>query len=358
MELVNGFRKLFLSENKRWVLLVGAVAIIHLLFLSFSLPHRNAIRSLLPGNEDSMENNRYGVLRLQSSVNSAIVRNPLTINSSDMSTRNGVFNLVLNNGNSSISNVGGDVRNGSEVMGDHRKMENGFASKITESDGRNSVGADRNTDDDYASENAEDLNEFAVLDDIIRDQDNYPLEQVVEPVQVVSAEKLLEDDSIQTTKEIGHVNTTEKTPSLASPAASSLTMKSTNESGHGFTLEQFVKHGQEISTGKLLENKTSQTVKELGHVNTPSQSTTFAATVVSSMANKTYLRNPISNSTSLQRDGVASTSNSVMIGKPRKKKMKCEMPPKSVTTFDEMNRILVRHRRSSRAMVIYIMMNG
>lgn len=35
----------------------------------------------------------------------------------------------------------------------------------------------------------------------------------------------------------------------------------------------------------------------------------------------------------------------------KKKKLRCDLPPKTVTTIDEMNRILVRHRRSSRAMV-------
>ncbi|KAL0735478.1 hypothetical protein Bca4012_011688 [Brassica carinata] len=34
----------------------------------------------------------------------------------------------------------------------------------------------------------------------------------------------------------------------------------------------------------------------------------------------------------------------------KKKKMRCDLPPKTVTTIDEMNRILTRHRRSSRAM--------
>ncbi|KAJ0243883.1 Exostosin family protein [Hirschfeldia incana] len=34
----------------------------------------------------------------------------------------------------------------------------------------------------------------------------------------------------------------------------------------------------------------------------------------------------------------------------KKKKMRCDLPPKTVTTINEMNRILTRHRRSSRAM--------
>ncbi|KAL1189199.1 putative glycosyltransferase [Cardamine amara subsp. amara] len=34
----------------------------------------------------------------------------------------------------------------------------------------------------------------------------------------------------------------------------------------------------------------------------------------------------------------------------KKKKMRCDLPPKTVTTIDEMNRTLARHRRTSRAM--------
>ncbi|XP_019083895.1 PREDICTED: uncharacterized protein LOC104706302 [Camelina sativa] len=34
----------------------------------------------------------------------------------------------------------------------------------------------------------------------------------------------------------------------------------------------------------------------------------------------------------------------------KKKKMQCNLPPKTVTTIEEMNRILARHRRTSRAM--------
>lgn len=354
MELVNGFKKLFHSENKRWVLLVGVVAITHLLFQSFLLPYGNALRSLLPGDEGSIANDKDVIFGILSSVNSAMVRNPLTINASDTSTRNVVINGVLKDGNS--SNVGGSAGNGGGLMGDRREMENGFASEGMESDTRIKIAIDRNIDDDYASENAEDLNEISVLDDIIRDQDNSPLEEVVEPGQLVSADKLLENDASQTPKEFGHVNTSSQTPTLASPVVSSLAMESTDEAGHGFTLETVVKHAQEVSTSKLLETRTSQSPKELGHVNIASPSPTLASPVVSSLVNKTYLRNSTKNadslgfSTSLLSNHLTSKNNSAMIAKPGRKKVRCEMPPKSVTTIEEMNRILVWHRRSSRAM--------
>ncbi|GMI94833.1 hypothetical protein like AT5G19670 [Hibiscus trionum] len=312
MELVNGFRNLFRSEYKRWVFLVMLVAITHLLFQSFLLPYGNALRSLLPGHEESIEGYGNPIIRVKSTAKSAMVRNPLTINSSDMSIRDVVVfnNVVLKDGNSSSSNsnVGGDVGNGGRIMEDRREIENGFASERADR-----IAVDRNVvdDDGDESDNGEDLNEIAVLEDVIRDQDDY-------------------------------VNTMSHT-------VSSSTTESTNGDGSGFKIEQVAKHGQEVSIGKLWEDKTGEVAKELGAVSTTSRSPALASPVASSMANQTSNAGSSFRSTSLQRDHAASENNSSMIAKPGKKKMRCEMPPKSVTTIAEMNRILLRHRRSSRA---------
>ncbi|KAK8535441.1 hypothetical protein V6N12_056959 [Hibiscus sabdariffa] len=305
MELVNGFRNLFRREHKRWVFLVLLVAITHLLFQSFLLPYGNAIRSLLPGHEDSMEGYGNAIIRVKSTAKSAMVRNPLSINSSDMSSRGVVVfnNVVLKDGNSSNSNASGDVGNGDRMMEDRGEIENDFASEDMDR-----VAVDRNfvDDDDDESENGKDLNEIAVLEDVIRDQDEY-------------------------------VNTT-------SHMVSSSTTESMNGDGNGFKIEQVAKHGQEVSAARLWEDKSSEMAKELGAVSTTSRSP-----VVSSIANQTSNAGSSFRSTSLQRDHAASENNSSMIAKPGKKKMRCEMPPKTVTTIDEMNHILLRHRRSSRA---------
>ncbi|GMI94834.1 hypothetical protein like AT5G19670 [Hibiscus trionum] len=288
------------------------VAITHLLFQSFLLPYGNALRSLLPGHEESIEGYGNPIIRVKSTAKSAMVRNPLTINSSDMSIRDVVVfnNVVLKDGNSSSSNsnVGGDVGNGGRIMEDRREIENGFASERADR-----IAVDRNVvdDDGDESDNGEDLNEIAVLEDVIRDQDDY-------------------------------VNTMSHT-------VSSSTTESTNGDGSGFKIEQVAKHGQEVSIGKLWEDKTGEVAKELGAVSTTSRSPALASPVASSMANQTSNAGSSFRSTSLQRDHAASENNSSMIAKPGKKKMRCEMPPKSVTTIAEMNRILLRHRRSSRA---------
>ncbi|OMO82652.1 Exostosin-like protein [Corchorus capsularis] len=276
-----------------------------------------------------------------------MVRNPLTVNASDVNTRDLVSNGVLKDGNS--ASFGGDFGNDGGIIKDSGESENSFASEGMDLDGTVRVAKDRNVDDDYVAENAEDLNEIAALEDVIRNQDNSSLEEIVEPGKVVSGDKLLGNDTIQKAEDIGQAKTTSQTSTLASPVVSSSEKESTGEVRDGFTLEQVVEHGQEVSTGKIVENKTRQSTKELGHEHSASQSPTLVLPVVSSLMNKTDLRNTTKNAT-MESDRVTSKHNSVMIAKPGKKKMKSEMPPKSVTTIDEMNRIFVHQRRSSRAM--------
>lgn len=52
----------------------------------------------------------------------------------------------------------------------------------------------------------------------------------------------------------------------------------------------------------------------------------------------------------LSTNFVTSSNDSAAMGKPVRKKMRSELPPKSVTTMHQMNRLLARNRRSSRAM--------
>ncbi|OMO58249.1 Exostosin-like protein [Corchorus olitorius] len=139
---------------------------------------------LLPGVEGSIGNSKNIIFRIKSSVNSAMVRNPLTVNASDVNTRDVVCNGVLKDGNS--ASFGGDFGNDGGIIRDPGESENGFASEGMESDGRIRVAVDRNVDDDYVSENAEDLNEIAALDDVICNPDNSSLEEVVDPGELVS----------------------------------------------------------------------------------------------------------------------------------------------------------------------------
>lgn len=99
----------------------------------------------------------------------------------------------------------------------------------------------------------------------------------------------------------------------------------------------------DLDFGELEEFKNSS-LQKLEDTDMPFNSSTFMLQTSTSTVNTIHSHQLLSNLSSS-----ASETNSTSIGK--RKKMKSELPPKTVTTLEEMNRILFRHRRSSRAMV-------
>ncbi|KGN65348.1 probable glycosyltransferase At5g03795 [Cucumis sativus] len=98
----------------------------------------------------------------------------------------------------------------------------------------------------------------------------------------------------------------------------------------------------DLDFGELEEFKNSS-LQKLEDTDMPFNSSTFMLQTSTSTVNTIHSHQLLSNLSSS-----ASETNSTSIGK--RKKMKSELPPKTVTTLEEMNRILFRHRRSSRAM--------
>ncbi|OMO82654.1 Exostosin-like protein [Corchorus capsularis] len=179
---------------------------------------------LVNGDEGSIGNSKNVIFRIKSSVNSAMVLNPLTVNASDVNTRDVVCNGVLKDGNS--ASFGGDFGNDGGIISDPGESENG-----------------------------------------------------------------------QKPKDGEQAKATSQTPTLESLVVSSIEMESAGEVRDGFALEQVVEHGQEVTTDKILENRTSQITKELGHEHSACQSPTLVLPVASSLVNKTYLRNATTNAT-------------------------------------------------------------
>lgn len=104
-----------------------------------------------------------------------------------------------------------------------------------------------------------------------------------------------------------------------------------------FSVKQFLE--TEGGSSMLVKNNDMDSREHDGIGIHTSQSTT-------SSINLTHLENfP-------QKNVIFASDNSTAVSIPRRK-MKCEMPPKSRTLFQEMNRILVRRRASSHAMVYY-----
>jgi len=276
------FYKLYQMEKRRWVFMVGVVAVTYLLFQSLLLPYENALRSLLPDGE----------IPVHSVAKSVMVRNPLTVYASELSNDSMVVEVVKNEGvRRAIGEGGGLERKDSDV-------ENGFASDVKGLD-----------------------NDFELFVDGNLDSDSPPYENVVHVSESLALEVVRNEQNSSVLDEAG-------------------------EGRLGVSLEQIVKPNNGVSVGKNPEENTSLKSENLKGVDTTIQSPPLAMPRTSITI--TYLENVVSNASSsaLQRDGVTLRNDSVMMTSTGTKKMRCNMPPKSITSLYEMNRILLRHRRS------------
>lgn len=103
-----------------------------------------------------------------------------------------------------------------------------------------------------------------------------------------------------------------------------------SEGRHGILLEQIVKPNYGVSIVKKPEENTSLTSEKSGDADTTIQ-------LLSSVAEPT--------------EELALNTTIEMVSNSGKKKMRCDMPPKLISSIYEMNHILVRHRASSSSMV-------
>lgn len=300
MELCFQLPKFFQNVNRRWLLVLGVVAVTHTLFQFLLLPYGNALRSLFPNVNDSMyDKSSFAVI--QSSKKSVMVRYPLTV---DKSSLNNYFKFD------------GVLENADDSNGGVEEGHDDGTKKNTE-----------DTDHDFSSEEGD----MEVLDDVIqlevdRDlEDDFPSEDVKDRHETFAS---------------GGVKTEESNPVL----------KLANEARFNLPLERNVKSDHDIPTDNVLQQNKSQAHKEFEHVNS---TLPVDSQAVASSTKATYLKSNGSSSigpAALKSDSAAAKNYSGVLAKPGKKKMRCEMPPKSVTLIDEMNSILVRHRRSSRSM--------
>lgn len=118
--------------------------------------------------------------------------------------------------------------------------------------------------------------------------------------------------------------------------------------------EPIVLSKDEISTVNTLKENTTLTAKNSEGVKTAFLSSPLILPAAASLINGTdlnYLVFNASSSASLETDVVTIQNGSVTMTSPGKKKMRCNMPPKSITSIHEMNHKLVRHHAKARAMV-------
>lgn len=289
MESLSEFVKPFRVQTRRWFLVVGLLAVTYLLFQSLLFPYGKALQSLLPDGEVPDESS----LPTLKTLTKSLVRNPLTVNASDK-TSDSVFREFVDDGD--YYNLGGDTGHDSGLNEIDRDLNDDFVTEGIGQDSSIELVTDREVDD----EDVEDLIDSSALDSA-KDRENSSI------------------------------------PELPT------------EARHDLPLEQIVKPNREVSTENTQERHASQTAKNLGPE--------IVSTTLIPLANITYMKIEVSKASSSVSPVVppsntpTSKNVSALIGSRGKKKMRCELPPKTVISVNEMEHILMRHHRSSRAMV-------
>ncbi|KAG5547437.1 hypothetical protein RHGRI_013207 [Rhododendron griersonianum] len=302
MEFPIQFQRLCHIEKRRWLFVVGLVAITHLFCQSLMLPYGTALLSLFPG-DDLLARGIF--LSGSSSVNSTVVRNSILVNVS-----NSVDATLIASGVTTLKkhNVGGEIGHSSGPMGDNRTMKNEFdlgmndLQKISEHDN------DTKGDDDSEDQNFVDLNDNYVVDhdlDYISVSEKanesrwiLPLEQIVEHSDGTSEENIPEADGNVMPGKVRTINITSPV-NLVSNGSIAIGSAASKRSSHGAEIRLLSRDGSHLK----LQSGLGMSISTL------------------------------------------TTVNNTMT-----KKLRCDMPPKSVMSIYEMNQLLVRHRRSSRAM--------
>ena len=301
------FHKLVHNKKQRWVFMVVVLAFTYLLFQSLLLPYEKAIWSLLPDDEVPI-GGESSFLNIHSSAKSLMVHYPLMVNASEFSTDLMLVGVVKNEDN---PDAGGKIGHGGGVNHKAIDIENGFASEVEGIyDGRERV-VDGNLNGGSPSE-----------------------------VFVYNNESL----ALRSVKKQENISVLDEA----------------NEGRNGVSLEQFVKPNDGVSMSKNIEVNTSLASEKYEGIDTIIQSLPLAPPVTASPITITYLENVVSNATSSigsavrPGDGAILKNDSVMTNSTAKKELRCNMPPKLITSIYEMNHILVRHRASSRSMVMNI----
>lgn len=312
------FQKLCHFEKRSWLFLVGLVAVTHFLCQSLMLPYGNALWFLLPG--DGLPIRVKGsFLSRSSSVKSVMISNSIFVNDSDSVDTTLFVGMVKNNDK---YYVGREIGHIDGSMGENRSMENNMTLGRKDLVNNPKHVDDVIENDDFPSEDFVDLDENSAVENI-RDYNSFlekanesthslSLEQIVEPSDGTSAENILEADTTMMPEIRGVV----PSPSIVlTPIDSSINITSSVNLASNVS----------IAIGSAALNRSSGGSEKR---------------VLSK--DETHVQ--------LQSDHAMLKNNSAMKNDTIGKKMRCDMPPKTIMSINEMNQLLVRHRRSSRAM--------
>ncbi|XP_057968877.1 uncharacterized protein LOC131158202 [Malania oleifera] len=323
MEYTNKFQNPCQIEAKRLLFVVGIVAVTHLLCQSLILPYGDALLSLVHDYEIPTRS-KDSIAARDSSTKSVMVSDSILVHASERTDTSMFVGVVKDAGN---SNSEDEIRhdNGPNVA--ERYINNEFASDVRDPKNVVDVVEKGNLYNDSQSER--DMEKSSALEEIVKNQDNVSI------------------------------------------------LEKVNETRDGFFLEQIVKSNHNISEEIILEADPSLTSNQFGKMMTAFESPPLGLALETPLINTTSLKNSTTERTSISsaphfrfyvgeqakvlapgenenlalvENDLDTPNNNTAQSNSSKKKMRCPMPPKSITSIHEMNRILVRNRITSRSM--------
>ncbi|KAI3443738.1 hypothetical protein Pfo_000403 [Paulownia fortunei] len=302
-------KTLLQTEKRKWLFLVGLVALTHLFCQSLMLPYGNALLSLLPN-----EKNSVLVTASEASKETLIVDNPRKVRASNLDNES----LLVRRVKSTKSyNVGRDAED------DKGSMEKDKGEKMnTDLDGDG-------MDDDF------DFVEDETLGNV-----NVDMEEGF----------MMQNDRSQEHGSLSQIGKGESSLSL------SLAQHAKGSSGVGLDSETTKMLDKNAASGSanlsplVVSPAKPVLIESVVQKKSESEVRTTDGSDLGVSFNKIKEISDGEGHLLLGNNFDASNNGSSVANKSVKKKIRCEMPPKTVTPINEMQRLLVRHRARSRAM--------
>ncbi|GFS41245.1 exostosin family protein [Actinidia rufa] len=200
-------------EKRKWFFLVVLVAITHFFCQSLMLPYGNALLSLLP-EDDRQIRYKGSFLSRPPSVKPVMVRNSIVVNASDSVDPN-LFVGAVKDANK--YNVGGEIRHSNGPMGENRSVESDFTLGKRDLENSPEHVKDTKAGDDFPSENFVDSDDDFVEDNDLdydpllekakKSMQDPSLEQISELSDGVSAENIPEADKTKGPEKVETIKT-------------------------------------------------------------------------------------------------------------------------------------------------------
>ncbi|CAA2970383.1 probable glycosyltransferase At3g07620 [Olea europaea subsp. europaea] len=285
-------------EKRKWLFLVGLVALTHLFCQSLMLPYGSALMSLLPSGEKASKSSN------QSPFMTVMPEN--------------AYNIGISNANNASLLVGGVKY--SKSYHSAAEAEDNEVSMVKDEERRINIASDSEAmDNDFDFD-------FDFVEDETLDNDNpFQLNRDMEEGFKMQHEESQEHGS-------------KENMSIIFSDANTRTMQDESSTvGTPTSLPLVVSQAADLLIKSVVETNSGSRERT---------STDFAPAV----SLKTKKLSDGKDNSMLQNKFSVPSNGSLLESKPVKKKMRCEMPPKTVMLIDEMQRLLVRHRARSRAM--------